>query len=99
MARRTSIAYSLAIAELVANRSVTPLELVDATIARIERLDAVVHALDSRDFERARAHSRAMGRRGRGPRGRGPPTTTAPAVPWLHGRLFTLQARKCAARR
>lgn len=55
-----SILDATGLAELVASRSITPLELVDATIARIERLDAAVNALDSRGFEQARARARTQ---------------------------------------
>ena len=42
-------------AELVRRREVTPLELVDAAIARIERNDPKLNAVVTRTFERARA--------------------------------------------
>jgi len=45
-------------ARLVARREVTPLELVDAAIARIERLDGRVNAVISRQFEQAREQAR-----------------------------------------
>jgi amidase len=41
-------------AELVRRREVTPLELVDAAIARIEKLDPELGAVITRQFERAR---------------------------------------------
>ncbi len=47
-------------AQLIADGALTPLELVDATIKRIERLDATVHALDSRDFDAARERARTQ---------------------------------------
>ena len=46
-------------AELVRNGQVAALELVDAAIARIERLDAQLNAVILRRFERVRAEARA----------------------------------------
>lgn len=47
-----------ALADLVRKKEVTPLELVDATIARIERLDDRLGAVIHRHFERARTESK-----------------------------------------
>ena len=47
------------VAELQAGR-VSPLELVEAAIARIEAVDPYVNAVPTRCFERARAHARAL---------------------------------------
>lgn len=47
-----------ALARLVARREATPLELVDAAIARIERLDGSVNAVVSRQFAQARERAR-----------------------------------------
>lgn len=46
-------------AALVRNREVTPLELLDAAIERIERIDAVVNAVVIRWFDHARDTARA----------------------------------------
>ena len=46
---------ALACAELIRNGEASPLELVDAAIARIEKLDPDVNAVVIRTFERARA--------------------------------------------
>lgn len=46
-------------AELVRRRDVSPLELVDAAIARIEALDGELNAVTTRLFERARERARA----------------------------------------
>ncbi|MFO1198414.1 MAG: amidase [Burkholderiaceae bacterium] len=43
---------------LVGRREVSPVELVDACIARIEALDPAVNAIAATDFERARASAR-----------------------------------------
>ena len=48
-------------AELVARGQATPLELVDAAIARIEKLDPQLNALVSPQFERAREQARSSG--------------------------------------
>ncbi|MNO47315.1 6-aminohexanoate-cyclic-dimer hydrolase [compost metagenome] len=45
-------------AQLVASGQVTPLELVDAAIARIERFDRRINAVVERQFEQARARAR-----------------------------------------
>ncbi len=47
------------VADLVAGR-VSPLELVEAAIARIEQVDPKVNAVPTRCFDRARAHARAL---------------------------------------
>ena len=44
----------------LATGQVSPLELVEAAIARIERVDPLVNAVPIRCFERARAHARAL---------------------------------------
>jgi amidase len=44
-----------ALAQLVRDRQVTPLELVDAAIDRIDQLDGVLNAVVYRDVDRARA--------------------------------------------
>ncbi|MCY1329431.1 6-aminohexanoate-cyclic-dimer hydrolase [compost metagenome] len=49
---------AVAQAQLVATRQVTPLELVDAAIARIERLDRKINAVVERQFEQARTRAR-----------------------------------------
>lgn len=56
---------------LIARRELSPLELLDACIARIERFEPAVNALAATDFERARATARALG--------------DAPATGLLHG--------------
>ncbi len=43
---------------LVGRRELSPVELVDACIARIEALDPAVNAIAATDFERARASAR-----------------------------------------
>lgn len=43
-----------ALAELVRDRAVEPIELVDAAIARIDQFDGTINAVIYRDFERAR---------------------------------------------
>lgn len=45
-------------AMLVRRRAVSPLELVDAAIARIDKLEPKINALASSDFEAARANAR-----------------------------------------
>ncbi|MSO76046.1 MAG: amidase [Alphaproteobacteria bacterium] len=54
------------IADLLARRKVSPLELVDAAIARIEAVDGTVNALPIRCFERARDQARRLDRAGGG---------------------------------
>ncbi|MCU0656659.1 MAG: amidase family protein [Polyangiaceae bacterium] len=49
---------AVAQASLVRAREVSALELVDAAIARIERLDPVVHAIEARGFDQAREQAR-----------------------------------------
>ena len=46
---------AVAQAELVARGEVSALELVDSAIAQLQALEPMIHALDSTDFERARA--------------------------------------------
>ena len=48
---------AVAQAELVRRRELTPLELVDAAIARIERLNPALNAVIHKHFERARAQA------------------------------------------
>ena len=54
-----SLLDATAQAELVRRGELTPLELVDAAIARIERLDPELGAVITRQFERARARAAA----------------------------------------
>jgi amidase len=54
-----SLLDATAQAELVRRGEVTPLELVDAAIARIEKLDPELGAVITRQFERARAAAAA----------------------------------------
>ena len=54
---------AVAQAALVRDRQASPLELVDAAIARVERLDPVLHAIAAPTFERARQQA-SEGRRG-----------------------------------
>jgi len=54
-----SLLDATAQAELVRRGELTPLELVDAAIARIERLDPELGAVITRQFERARAWAAA----------------------------------------
>jgi amidase len=49
---------ALAQAELLTRRELSPLELVEGAIARIERLDSKLNAVVSRDFERARERAK-----------------------------------------
>jgi amidase len=51
---------ALALAELVRQREVTPLELTDAAIARIEALDPKLNAVVMRLFDRARTAARQL---------------------------------------
>jgi amidase len=48
------------LADAVKRKQVSALELVDAAIARIEKLDRQINAVVVRDFERARADARAI---------------------------------------
>ena len=43
----------------IGRRALSPVELLDACIARIEAIDPAVNAIAARDFERARAAARA----------------------------------------
>ncbi|HRY23229.1 MAG: amidase family protein [Geminicoccaceae bacterium] len=75
MSGLVELGATAAVAELRAGR-VTPLELVEAAIERIERLDPLVNAVPIRCFDRARAHARSLMQ------------GTAPAEPgrgWLGG--------------
>jgi amidase len=65
-------------AELVRSGEVTPLELVDAAIARIERIDPALNAVIHTRFERARDEAAA-----------GPPDGPFRGVPFLLKDLFT----------
>ena len=56
-----SLLDATAQADLVRRGELTPLELVDAAIARIERLDSELGAVITRQFERARAWAAAPG--------------------------------------
>lgn len=55
----------LGLAELVAKKKVSPVELVEEAITRAERADAKLNAIVFRDYERARAAAR--GKPGKGP--------------------------------
>jgi len=59
MSDLTRASAGAVVAELAAGR-VSPLELVELSIERIERLDPLVNAVPTRCFERARAHARAI---------------------------------------
>jgi amidase len=72
---------AMAQAELVRRKDVTPLELVDAAIARIERLNPQLNAVISTQFEQARAQAK-------GPLPQGPFT----GVPFLLKDLLDAQA-------
>lgn len=81
-------------AERVRRGAVSPLELVDAAIRRIERLEPQVNALVSTDFEGARARARALSQ------GTQPPAGLLAGVPFLAkdllaypGQRFTLGSR------
>jgi amidase len=65
-------------AELVRNGEVKPVELVEAAIARIERIDPSLNAVIHHRFERARAEAAA-----------GPPDGPFRGVPFLLKDLFT----------
>ena len=64
------------VVELLRKREVSPLELVDAAIARIEAVDPIVNALPIRRFELAREEARSFPR---------PDAATASAPGWLGG--------------
>lgn len=51
---------AVAVRELLRRREVTPLELVEAAIARIEAVDGPLNALPTRCFDRARAQAAAL---------------------------------------
>lgn len=78
----------------VRSGAVSPLELVDAAIRRIEAIEPRVNALVSTDFEAARARARAMTEQGRRPRG---PLAGVPFVAKdllaYPGQRFTLGSR------
>jgi amidase len=57
MAKDLSLLDLLAQADLVRRGEVKPLELVEAAIARAERLEPTLHAIVSAQFERARAEA------------------------------------------
>jgi amidase len=71
-----------ALADLVRKKQVTPLELVDAAIARIETLDPKLNAVVTRRFERARDEAKK------------PIDASAPfcGVPFLHKDILAAQA-------
>lgn len=48
---------AIAQADLVRRRELTPLELVDAAIARVERINPTLNAIIHKHFERARAQA------------------------------------------
>ena len=50
---------ALQVAAQIRARELTPLEAVDAAIARIEALDGPINAVVVRDFDRARAAAKA----------------------------------------
>lgn len=64
-----SASASTVVAELALGR-VSPLELVEAAIERIEAVDPLVNAVPTRCFERARAHAKALMAKGAAPVGR-----------------------------
>jgi amidase len=70
-----------ALADLVRKKEVTPLELVDAAIARIEAHDPKLNAVITRRFERARDEAKR------------PVDTKAPfcGVPFLHKDILAMQ--------
>ena len=77
--RLTQEPGAIAMAARIARGDLSPLEAVDAAIARIERLDEQINAVVVRDFDRARAAARRRGRRGTGyPR----PTEAPAALPY-----------------
>lgn len=49
---------AMALGELVRKKDVTPLELVEATIARIEAVNPKLNAVVAKDYERARTHAK-----------------------------------------
>jgi amidase len=59
MADSVSLLDATAQAELIRRGEIEPLELVDAAIARIEKLDPEIGAVITRQFERARASAAA----------------------------------------
>jgi amidase len=61
------------LADLVRRRQIGCLELLDAAIARVERLDGALNAVVVRDFDRARTHAKALDQ--------GPPTGPLHGVP------------------
>ncbi|HEX7096271.1 MAG TPA: amidase [Acidimicrobiales bacterium] len=92
-------ADACALAELVRTKQVSPLELVDAAIARIEQLDPTLNAVIHRRFERARED--AMGELPDGPF-RGVPFLVKDALcttasdPFHAGTRFLKAASWCA---
>jgi Asp-tRNA(Asn)/Glu-tRNA(Gln) amidotransferase A subunit family amidase len=50
---------AVALRRLIGSRQLSPVELMDACIARIEALNPAVNAVTATDFERARAAARA----------------------------------------
>lgn len=59
---RLSELSAVALRRLIGGRQVSPLELMDACIARIEALNPAVNAIAATDFERAREAARAAER-------------------------------------
>ncbi|MEO5698455.1 MAG: amidase family protein [Burkholderiaceae bacterium] len=59
MAARPDLAGACKLAAAVTARRISALELCDAAIARIERLDGAINAVVVRDFDRAREQARA----------------------------------------
>ena len=49
---------AVALRDLIGRRQLSPVELLDACIARIEALDPAINAIAARDFERARSAAR-----------------------------------------
>jgi amidase len=70
MSEELAMLDALAQVELVRRGEATPLELVDAAIARIEKLDPTLNAVILPAFERARDAARAL-----------PPVGTRPRRP------------------
>ncbi|MBD3730188.1 MAG: amidase, partial [Sphingomonadales bacterium] len=60
--RLTEEPGALGLAALIRNGALSPLEAVEAAIARIEALDGPINAVVVRDFDRARETARAMDR-------------------------------------
>ncbi len=65
--RLTDEPGAIATAAAITRGELSPLEAVDAAIARIEALDGPINAVVIRDFDRARATAKAMTSAGSGP--------------------------------